>query len=59
MLLGDVPLGDVLLGDVPLARLYVGGVFIWCCVYGCVLRDEKIFCLHNKYMLYAFMLYHY
>ena len=29
------------LGDVPLARLYVGGVFIWCCVYGCVLRDEK------------------
>ena len=45
MSLGDVLLGDVPLGDVPLARLYVGGVFIWCCVYGCVygcvLWDEK------------------
>ena len=55
MLLGDVPLGDV-----PLARLYAGWVFIWCCVYGCVLWDEKSFCLHNKYIICElFIQYHF
>ena len=33
------------------------GGCIWCCVYGCVVRDEKkYFCLHNKYEIYVLLI---